>query len=200
LDWLSFGATRGLLRSVIKKRHGFFMALFTACLDLLLALIFLGGVLLATLGGLKLVEITAFLAGKEPVFTASNVWHQLLNGSLKENLWLWVTLASTLIPTAFHFLVILLALVTLPFTSQSIQKVVQEYERARESGRLHSDARLKAFFTLLFSRGGALGAWFVMIWYSFKFLFTYLPIFFEKCSGIIKMLYHFLRHGSFIVA
>ncbi len=181
LDWLSFGTTRGLLRSILVKEHSFFRVIFTSLLDIFLAVIFLVGVILATFGGLKLIEFTAFLAGKEPIFTASQVWDQLLKGSFRVNLWLWITLASTLIPTAFHFLVILLALVTLPFKKTKVEWVVKKYEEALAGkSELHSDARLWAFLIILFAKGLALMLWIALTGYFFYYLFKYLPFLAEK--------------------
>lgn len=131
LDWLSLGFTRGLLRSIAAPDHGWKRAVVYAFLDLLLAVVFLVLVALSSLLGLMLVNWIAVAAGGKEVIALTTLWKQLNTGGWKENLWIWLLLGSTLIPTAIHFLVALFALITI-FPSRRANVVARQLQKSRE--------------------------------------------------------------------
>lgn len=190
LDWLSFGVTRGLLRAIATGAHGWALSLLLAAFDLLLALLFLLAVAASTLAGIWAVNLIAEAAGYGPVVGLQALFQQLKSGGWEENLWIWLMLGSTLIPTAVHFLVALYAL-ALVFPAKKARWAALHMKKARNDWlrrdgeaettgnpgdvQVHEDARRYAFFHLLLGQTLVTGFWLVSVGGFSYLLFTHLP-------------------------
>ena len=100
LDWLSLGATRGLLQAVRAGTHSGWRTLIWAGTDLLLAFTFL---FLITA---VLVGVTALgnaIAGKTLIDIGCIISKVQTDRSDPDHWWIYFMLLSTLIPTLFHF-------------------------------------------------------------------------------------------------
>ncbi len=175
LDWLSFGITRGLLRSIASGGHGTGLSLLWAAADLLLALVFLLLVALTTWTGIWLMNQLAVWAGGSAILDMAGLLEQLRTGSWKENLWIWLMLGSTLIPTAVHFLIASMAgfLALNRSTAVAAAKKMQfaldkvkdqrgEADKEAAVG-VDLDARRAAFFYLYIAPALVVLLWLVMI-------------------------------------
>lgn len=134
LDWLSLGVTRALLRRIVAPGHRFWHSMLLGLVDLFLAVLFLVLVAFSTLGGIVLVNAFAHYAGAGPVVSLGDLWLQLSTGRPGDNLWIWLMLGSTLLPTFVHMLVAIMALAML-FSAEQANEVADslaaELERSR---------------------------------------------------------------------
>ncbi|OED42094.1 hypothetical protein AB833_08005 [Chromatiales bacterium (ex Bugula neritina AB1)] len=160
LDWLSFGITRGLLRSIVGGGHGAGWSLFWALADVVLALLLLVLVAATTWGGVYLMNQVALWAGGAVVVDLDNLLRQLRAGNWRENLWIWLMLGSTLIPTAIHFLIASMA-GFLALNRATVKTVIAKMQMALDKKNMQggdaereaavvvdSDAQRQAFFYL----------------------------------------------------
>ncbi len=103
-DWLSLAVTRGLLHKINAQRHGFGETLAWVGLDIIIALLVLGGItgtvslalaaanaLAITSGGSQILDLAGLFKGLETDFFAA------------QYLWFHLMLLSTLVPTLIHF-------------------------------------------------------------------------------------------------
>ncbi len=189
LDWLSFGFTRGLLHSIATQKHGWARILITSMVDIVIALVFLLLVAASSLLALISVNGVVSMAGVEPVIDLPSLWKQLHEGNWQQNLWIWLMLGSTLIPTAVHFLVALFALaVVLPHVPAKAAAI--QLRKAREdflkrdkknSGytstaiQIGEDERRIAFIYVVMRQGVVVIFWSGLMWLSWFLVFSNLP-------------------------
>lgn len=133
-------------------------------------------VAITTWFGVYLMNQVALWSGGEVVIDLGNLLQQLRrDGNGHENLWIWLTLGSTLIPTAIHFLIALMAgfLVLNRGTAATAavkmqlaltQKNAQGGEADKEAAvGVDTDARRWAFFYLYVAPTLVIVVWLVLV-------------------------------------
>ena len=157
LDWLSVGITRGLLTQIKNDAHTGWRALCWALADLLIAGLFFAAVAATTFAVISAVNWAAALLGAAPVLDVKSMVRQFLGEHWPDGLWLWLMLLSTLIPTALHFVVALLAALQTLFngmiasTVGQLQDARQRYQDRPDASHpheVHTGARLRAVAVL----------------------------------------------------
>ena len=187
LDWLSFGITRGLLRSITSGGHGAVRSLLWAMADVVLALLLLFAVALTTWLGIYFMNWVALAWGGQVLIDPDELLAQLRNDGWRENLWIWMILGSTLLPTALHFLIASMA-GFLALNRKRTQKIaetlktslaeVKAHEGSREAQaavEVNSDAHLMALFYLYVAPMVVILVWGLLVVMVGFGLFTYLP-------------------------
>ncbi len=198
LDWLSFGFTRGLLHSIATQKHGWGRILITSMIDVVIALFFLLLVAASSLLALILVNWLVSIAGADPVIDLPSLWKQLHEGDWQQNLWIWLMLGSTLIPTAIHFLVALFALaVVLPHVPAKAAAVKLRGAREdflkrdkKNSGytsitiQIGEDERRIAFIYVVIRQLVVVVFWCGLMWLSWFLIFSNLPNWLESSVAL----------------
>ena len=187
LDWLSFGITRGLLRSIAGGGHGTVLTFLWAVADVLLALFFLLLVALVTWSGIYLMNQVAHWASGAVVVDLHQLLHQLRCDGWRANLWIWLMLGSTLLPTAIHFLIASLAgflalgKATAKTAADKMQIALDEVNKhpdnpeARAAVIVDSDARMQAFLYLYVAPALVVVIWLLLVGLVSFGVFKYLP-------------------------
>ena len=187
LDWLSFGITRGLLRSIAGGGHGTVLTFLWAVADVLLALFFLLLVALVTWSGIYLMNQVAHWASGAVVVDLHQLLHQLRCDGWRANLWIWLMLGSTLLPTAIHFLIASLAgflalgKATAKTAADKMQIALNEVNKhpdnpeARAAVIVDSDARMQAFLYLYVAPALVVVIWLLLVGLVSFGIFKYLP-------------------------
>ncbi|MEM7208665.1 MAG: hypothetical protein AAF434_12640 [Pseudomonadota bacterium] len=146
LDWLSLGFTRGLLHKLANVHHNALTGFAWALLDAALAIVFLFLVLLSTITVIAIANTVSESQGAPAVLNLVQLWADLKAGGTTNNLWFYLLVFSTLIPTAIHFLTAAFALVLVPATATRarwatvMQDKHAEYARAQQAGEQASTA------------------------------------------------------------
>ena len=143
VDWLSLGATRGLLNRIAGGTHGWRLALLWSVLDVALALFFLFLITFSAWLALSLARYfssplsISFDRLDRPLIPLGRL-RDIISGNDPISIGVWMILASTLIPTFLHFLIALLAFVTLPFSNRNFRKVIGKLRKARRIAVIRS--------------------------------------------------------------
>ena len=140
LDWLSLGVTRGLLIHITRGRQKTLTTLIWALVDIILALVLLAGVAFSSF----LAYWLARTISPNQLVTVSQLRDIAAGGHLF-SISIWLMLASTLLPTFLHFLVALLAFVSLPFSRERASDTANQLQLARnEALRRESEKSYQA--------------------------------------------------------
>jgi len=127
LDWLSLGVTRGLIRNIASGRHNSLSAFGWALIDIALALLFLIAVGVSSFFAWWLVNMIS----PDSVSSLEEL-REIVAGGHDMSIGIWLMLASTLLPTFLHFLVALLAFVSLPFSRDRASETADALQEARD--------------------------------------------------------------------
>ncbi len=176
-DWCSLGLTRGLLAGIVRHKHPGLLACIWAFLDIVLALVFLLGIVLT---------ITAALASTNAILIAggSEAWFDLpglLTGVRTapgdpQYYWLYAMFVSTLLPTLLHALIAaasVIQVVNIPWLRRWRQRAADQLPNhsARQAhvqayfffipllAAAAPCALLYGLYRLLLAHGGTLGCW-----------------------------------------
>ena len=141
LDWLSLGVTRGLLLNIASDRHRSLSSLGWALVDIVLALVFLVAVAASSFVALLLARAVS----PESVYSNEQL-RVAISGGDDLSIGIWLMLASTLLPTFLHFLVALLAFVSLPFSRKKASETAVKLQSARDEAlrRVNEDTNQSA--------------------------------------------------------
>ena len=131
LDWLSLGLTRGLLLHIARGAHDSLSALLWALADITLALVLLIGVAASSFIAFWLAKTIA-----SDHLISISVLPTIIAGGDPLSIGIWLMLVSTLIPTFIHFLVALLAFVSLPFSRLRVAEIANQLQVARDEAVL----------------------------------------------------------------
>ena len=141
LDWLSLGVTRGLLLHIARGRHQSLSNLAWALIDVGLALVFLIAVAVSSYMALLIAKALS----PNSIYSTGDLRDSLLGGD-DLSIGIWLMLASTLLPTFLHFLVALLAFVSLPFSREKASETADKLQSARDEvlRRINEDTNQSA--------------------------------------------------------
>jgi hypothetical protein len=176
-DWCSLGLTRGLLAGIVRHKHPGLWACGWAFLDMVLALVFLFGIVLTITAALAGTNATLITGGGEAWFDLPG----LLAGVRAapddpQYYWLYAMFVSTLLPTLLHALVAaasVIQIVNVPWLRDWRLRAADQLpnHRARQAqaqvyfffipllALIAPCALLYGLYRLLLAHGGALGWW-----------------------------------------
>lgn len=189
MDWLSFAISRGLLRCIAAGSHGPKTCIFYTLVDVIVAMALLVLVGFTTICGLYLFELVANATPNGSVVNTTKILESFRYGTWQENLWVWMLLGSTLLPTTIHFLTASLAFF-LQFTREraywaadeiqtSIDRVAyyrtKDAEQDAQAVGVNTDARKLAFVFLYLAPIPIFILWGAITLTGGFLLFSYLP-------------------------
>lgn len=129
IDWISLNFTRYLLHDMVVQNHNGWVILFLSIIDIIFALLFILVLFIILLITFYLVQ--CFSGSISNSTTIFKIFEELNN---KNNYWVYLMLATTIIPTFIHFCIAIWYLpVSLISLSRKKKNILQDFYRSSDA-------------------------------------------------------------------